>query len=58
MRYCYKCPACKEYFDRTKSMTDDSPELCDDCGVPMDRIITGGNFILKGEGFHSNDYKS
>jgi len=56
--YEYKCERCGNRFEVVKSMSEfERIEKCPDCHVNAIRIISGGTgFILKGEGFHDNDY--
>ncbi|MBN2189438.1 MAG: zinc ribbon domain-containing protein [Chitinispirillaceae bacterium] len=57
--YEYKCEKCGKTFERFQSMTDAPLSACPSCGGNVKRLIgTGGGFILKGSGFHANDYPS
>jgi len=33
------------------------PPICPKCKKKGKKIISGGTFVLKGEGFYQNDYK-
>ena len=37
--------------------TNDAPRGCPDCLKPMEKLPAAPNFVLKGAGFHVNDYK-
>jgi putative FmdB family regulatory protein len=55
--YEYECDECGKRFELFQQMTDDPVAECPDCGGGVRRLIgTGGGLILKGEGFHANDY--
>ena len=57
--YEYKCERCSRKFTIIKAMKySTTDEKCPDCRVIAKRIISGSpGFVLKGEGFHQNDYK-
>jgi len=56
--YEYQCERCNHIFEVVKSMSKyDRKEKCPCCRVDAKRkISTGQGFILKGDGFHDNDY--
>ena len=57
--YSYRCGACAHSFDLVQRITADPIKLCPSCGVEAaTRIITSGNFILKGGGWYSDLYAS
>jgi putative FmdB family regulatory protein len=49
MRYEYHCPACDQCEEHEHGMSEEPEILCHACGVRMERIISGGGFILKGD---------
>jgi len=57
--YEYRCRQCGAAFEKFQKMTDAPLTACPSCGGPVDRLIgAGGGLILKGAGFHANDYPS
>jgi len=60
--YDYEClgKVCGHSFQVLRSITEDvAVVVCPVCGTPAQQIISGrAAFILKGEGFHGNDYPS
>ena len=55
--YTYFCEPCKAQATVEHRMTEDPEIICPKCRKPMKRLIEGGqHFILKGPGFHCNDY--
>ena len=55
--YEYECDECGNRFERFQQMSDDPVSECPECGGHVRRLIgTGGGLILKGSGFHANDY--
>ncbi|MBD3315980.1 MAG: zinc ribbon domain-containing protein [Chitinivibrionales bacterium] len=55
--YEYKCNSCGAMFEKFQSMNDVPVSHCVSCGRKVERLIgTGGGIILKGSGFHANDY--
>ena len=55
--YEYKCSKCGYSFDEFHKMNDTAERKCPDCGNTAKRMIgTGSGIILKGPGFHANDY--
>jgi len=57
-KYDYICEQCKTNEEITKSMSDSDKRYCKRCGAELRRIYNkhSGKFILKGNGFHNNDY--
>jgi putative FmdB family regulatory protein len=54
--YLYNCPACEEDKTVTKSMSDDSLQVCADCGdAALRRIYTAPGISFVGSGFYSTD---
>lgn len=55
--YEYQCNSCGYEFETFQKITEDPLAVCPRCSGTVERLITtGGGFILKGEGFHANDY--
>lgn len=55
--YEYECIACGHRFERFQSMTAEPVKTCPECQAAVKRLIgTGAGMILKGSGFHANDY--
>jgi predicted nucleic acid-binding Zn ribbon protein len=68
--YDYKCEACGHKFEVMQKFDDPAPpcphkpepEGSEEvevaaCGGPTTRLISGGNFHLKGSGWYKTDYK-
>lgn len=53
--YQYRCPKCGDY-DVTQRITESAFTSCSTCGSPVERLISSGNFILKGSGWYTSDY--
>ena len=54
--YLYHCPACEEDKTVVRSMSDDSLQVCADCGdAALKRIYTAPAVAFKGSGFYSTD---
>lgn len=57
--YDYQCRNCGERFEVEQKITDDVITQCAICnGGPVERLITGGTFVLKGTGWYKTDYGS
>ncbi len=57
--YEYKCKKCGNTFEKFQSITDEPIKYCPLCKGEAYRIISkNGNFILKGSGFYSTDYRN
>jgi putative FmdB family regulatory protein len=55
--YEYKCKTCGYTFEKFQGMNDDPLEKCPECGKQVKRLLgTGSGLILRGRGFHANDY--
>jgi putative FmdB family regulatory protein len=56
--YEYRCPE-GHTFEKFQRMTDPTGADCPECGVPAERILSGGaGLLFKGEGFYITDYRS
>lgn len=55
--YDYRCTACENLFEVTRSMGAMSDEHCPECEAPAKRVFTPVGVAFKGTGFHNTDYK-
>lgn len=46
--YEYECSKCNFIFELFHSIMDDSEKLCEKCGTPAQKLISGGYIIVKG----------
>ena len=57
--YTYACDACHEEFEHEQRIVDPPLKKCPKCGkAKARRLISSGNFILKGGGWYSDGYGS
>jgi len=57
--YQYQCDACGKGFELEQRITEDAIKKCVKCGKKKARrMISSGNFILKGGGWYSDGYGS
>lgn len=57
--YNYACDACGHNFEREQRISEDAIKKCPKCGKSKARrMISAGNFILKGGGWYSDGYGS
>ena len=57
--YEYQCKACGHEFEREQRISDAPVKKCPSCGKSkLRRMISSGNFILKGGGWYVTDYPS
>lgn len=56
--YEYKCLDCGKQFELMQKFTEESPEVCPDCGGHIRKLISNTSFILKGTGWYVTDYAS
>ena len=55
--YSYRCAACNHTFDKVQRITEDAIKTCPSCGADAAaRLITSGNFMLKGGGWYGDLY--
>jgi putative FmdB family regulatory protein len=51
--YLYQCPTCGEY-EVSHAMSEPPRETCPSCGLPVTRLIAGGNGVIV-KGPHGTD---
>ncbi len=56
--YTYRCQKCGEEFERFQSMSDEPVKRCPTCKGKVARTFHPVGIVLKGSGFHRNDYRS
>jgi len=57
--YSYECEACKHGLEAEQRISDAPLKKCPKCGkAKLRRMISSGNFILKGGGWYSDGYGS
>ena len=57
--YDYACDACGKSFEVEQRITEAPIKECRECGKPeARRMISGGNFVLKGSGWYADGYSS
>jgi putative FmdB family regulatory protein len=57
--YSYRCEACDKEFEKEQRISEDPIRKCPFCGkLKARRMISSGNFILKGGGWYSDGYGS
>lgn len=57
--YSYTCDACKRDFEHEQRISEPALKKCPLCGkAKARRMISSGNFILKGGGWYSDGYGS
>lgn len=57
--YSYRCDACDSEWDQEQRISESAIKKCPKCGkLKARRMITSGNFILKGGGWYSDGYGS
>lgn len=54
--YEYDCPKCGT-FERFQSMTEEALKRCPTCRSKVEKLISGGNFLLKGGGWYADGYE-
>lgn len=56
--YEYVCRSCSHELEALQQMSDPVLTDCPECGRPeLEKLISGGNFILKGGGWYATDFK-
>ena len=56
--YDYRCKKCAHEFAVVQGITEKPRCTCPKCHGRVERLVTGGGFILKGKGFYTTDYRS
>lgn len=57
MLYDYLCKKCSHEFATEQSIKDDPLKRCPKCDkYTLQRLITNGNFVLKGDGWYRDGY--
>ncbi len=57
--YEYRCAACEHELEAFQKMTDAKLSKCPACGKnQLERLISGGAFHLKGDGWYKDLYAS
>ena len=55
--YVYEYEKCGYKFEQFQKMSDTPVNVCPECNGKVKRLISsGGGIIIKGSGFHVNDY--
>lgn len=55
--YEYTCEACGNGWEATQRMSESALKDCPKCGQPKaKRLISAGNFLLKGDGWYKDLY--
>lgn len=56
--YTYKCTKCGDEIEAVQSMSDPPLKRCKKCRGALRRTFNPVGIVLKGSGFHRNDYRS
>ena len=56
--YAYRCTKCGAEEEHLQKFTDDPVTECGTCGGPLQKMITGTSFALKGGGWYADGYGS
>jgi putative FmdB family regulatory protein len=56
--YEYRCSKCNRVFEVLQKFSDAPLELHEDCGGPVERLISAPSFQFKGSGWYITDYKN
>ncbi len=55
--YEYRCQACGHELEAFQKITENPLRKCPECGKQkLERLISGGNFVLKGSGWGKDLY--
>lgn len=55
--YNYRCGECSHEFECVQRITEDPIRICPSCNAEAaSRLITSGNFILRGGGWYADRY--
>ena len=56
--YEYRCSKCNRVFEALQKFSDAPLEVHEDCGGPVERLISAPSFQFKGSGWYITDYKN
>lgn len=56
--YDYICNECGHEFGVQQKMSDAPIKTCEKCGGDVVKLISSGNFVLKGGGWYADGYSS
>ena len=57
--YEYRCTSCGHELEAFQKITEAALKKCPKCGKQkLERLISGGNFVLKGSGWYRDLYSS
>lgn len=56
--YEYKCKKCGIVFEVIQKFSDALIKKCEECGGPVEKLISMSSFHLKGTGWYKTDYAS
>ncbi len=57
--YEYRCSSCGHELEAFQKITEPALKLCPKCNQEkLERLISGGNFVLKGGGWYKDLYSS
>ena len=54
--YEYYCPTCDRNFEKLRKFSDEPLTIHDECGGPIDRLLSAPAFQFKGTGWYITDY--
>mgnify|MGYP003679374657 FL=1 len=54
--YEYRCEDCGREFTRIARISERDEQECEPCGTRPTRIVSGGGFILRGDGWARDGY--
>jgi putative FmdB family regulatory protein len=55
--YEYRCSQCGKTFEKIQKFVDPPVEVHEECGGPVERLISTSALQFKGSGFYITDYK-
>jgi putative FmdB family regulatory protein len=54
--YEYRCEKCGKVFEVLQRFSDDPVKIHEECGGPVEKLISHSAFQLKGSGWYASDY--
>jgi putative FmdB family regulatory protein len=54
--YEYKCNSCGKTFEKIERFSDSPTEIHDECGGPVERLLSAPALQFKGTGWYVTDY--